>query len=100
LRVIEPQALVEGHKVRVAKQPGRPSRLRQRTVDQPPSDTLATLWRGDEQPGQPIAIANGGQAHACNDAAGPRHPQCSITCCAHGRAVLAVEVIEQATFRV
>ncbi|MNE92572.1 hypothetical protein D3C80_1903110 [compost metagenome] len=84
----------------MAEQPSRPNGLRQRGFDQPPSHTLAALLRVDEQPSKPVAIAHRGQVQPCNNAIGTRHPQFAVTGRAHARAVLAVEVIEQASFRV
>jgi hypothetical protein len=80
----------------VAEQPGRSVAFGQRRVNQPGCDLLAAPLRGNEQAGQPVIATDGRQVHPTDYFCGTRHPLLAFTGGAHARAVLAVEMVQQA----
>jgi len=94
----EAKALIQRDKLGMTEQPGAALRLGQRGVDQLPSHPLAPQLRGNEQTGKPMAVVDGPETQACNDARGARHPKLPFIVCTHARALLAVEMVEQAAF--
>jgi len=91
----ETQVPIKPLQVGVAEQPQGPAHGDLRTVEQESGNPPATHWRSHQQPGQPVAVGDRGQAQTGNDLAFPGNPPATLSSAAHATALGFIEFVQK-----